>query len=98
MDCVFLEFMCFPAFGDDYIQRFPGGNSCTVSSDPHQLGMGDVVNVSDRFSLVGTLSTFSNVFLVPLVEATRHARQHVEFFTDPSQTDMPLAALLSQCM
>ena len=58
MHSAFLEFVCFPAVGVVHFQRFTCESSRTGSNDPHQLGTRDFVNASDRFSLVGTLSTF----------------------------------------
>ena len=52
------SFTCLPAFDVIYFQRFPCGSSHTDSNDPHRTWEKDFVNESDRFSLVGTLSTF----------------------------------------
>ena len=59
MDSASLEFMCSPSFDVAHFQRFPFGSSCTDNKDLHQLGTS--ISVSDRCSLVGTLSTFKRL-------------------------------------
>ena len=54
--CIYL--MCFQASGDDHFQRCPGGRSYTDNIEQVRSGK-DFVSVSDRFSPVGTLSTFN---------------------------------------
>ena len=68
MDSVFLESMCFPAFGVVHFQRFPCGSSCTDSNDPQQLGISSTRVTDSQFSGHRALS---NVLPVPLVVATR---------------------------
>ena len=90
LDSVVLEFMCVPAVGGYCFQRFPSGISCTDGDDPHQFRK--IVFVSDKFQLVGALSTFKR----PSCTACSSHKKRTstcQVFSNPCEADMPLAAL-----